>query len=59
MIGLGTLGGYDPIQLGVWLKGQVKERLGTDALELFSINQVPDLNVIIRILEGLESQKAK
>jgi hypothetical protein len=45
MIGLGTLGGYDPIQLGGWLKGQVKEGLGTGALELFSVNEVPDLNV--------------
>lgn len=59
MIGLGTLGGYDPIQLCEWLKGQVQERLGKSALELFSVNEVPDLNVILRVVKRGELQKDK
>jgi hypothetical protein len=58
IIGLGTLGGYDPILFGGWLKGQVQERLGKDALELFSINEVADLDVILRVAKSLERQKA-
>jgi hypothetical protein len=58
IIGLGTLGGYDPILFGGWLKAQVQERLGKDALELFSINEVADLDVVLRVAKSLESQKA-
>ena len=58
IIGLGTLGGYDPILFGGWLKAQVQERLGKDALELFSINEVADLDVVLRVAKSLETQKA-
>jgi hypothetical protein len=58
IIGLGTLGGYDPILFGGWLKAQVQERLGKDALELFSINVVADLDVVLRVAKSLETQKA-
>jgi hypothetical protein len=57
IIGLGTLGGYDPILFGGWLKAQVQERLGKDALELFSINEVADLDVVLRVAKSLETQK--